>query len=310
LTVFNFHKPATIFVLMYPTNEEIADVLIRIADLLEAQNANRYRVNAYRRGARVISDLNPSAAAMALSDDEKKLEDLPDIGPSIAGAVREYVETGRSGLLQRLEGQVSPEDLLTTVPGIGEELARRIYAGLDINTLEQLELAAHDRQLENVKGIGQRRAASIRDSVGAILTRSSRRRAKRMRRFEQTADRNGGIAAPSKPSVDAILEVEKTYRQQAEAGKLKTIAPRRLNPGRKSWLPIMHTEKDGWYFTALFSNTARAHDLNRTRDWVVVYFERDGHENQCTVVTEQEGPLKGKRVVRGRENACRAYYAR
>jgi hypothetical protein len=110
--------------------------------------------------------------------------------------------------------------------------------------------------------------------------------------------------------VTAILEVDKKYRYRAATGKLKTIAPRRFNPGRKSWLPIMHTEKNGWRFTAMFSNTARAHGLNKTHDWVVIYFEKDGEEDQCTVVTEQRGPLEGQRVVRGREKECRALYSR
>lgn len=294
---------------MNPTNEEINGVLIRIADLLQAQDANRYRVNAYRRAAKVISDLDQSAAAMAVSDDGGKLEGLPDIGPSIAGAIREYVETGRSGLLQRLEGQISPEDLFTTVPGIGEKLARRIHVELDIDTLEELELAAHERRLQKVSGIGHRRAASIQDSVGAILNRSSRRRARRIRRLEQAAESDDADSTTTRPFVNAILDVDEKYRRRAAAGKLKTIAPRRFNPGRKSWLPIMHTEKNGWRFTAMFSNTARAHDLNKTYDWVVVYFEKDGEEDQCTVVTEQRGPLKGRRVVRGREKDCFAYYS-
>jgi len=59
----------------------------------------------------------------------------------------------------------------------------------------------------------------------------------------------------------------------------------------------------------LFSNTARAHELGMTHDWVVVYYERDGHENQCTVVTERRGDLGGQRVVRGREDDCRRHYA-
>jgi DNA polymerase/3'-5' exonuclease PolX len=140
----------------YPKNDDIADLLSRIADLLEAQDANRYRVKAYRRASSVISELESSATEITLSDDGQKLEDLPDIGRSIAGAVREYVHTGRSGLLERLEGQISAEDLFATVPAIGEELAHRIHVELDIDTLEELELAAHDRRLERVSGIGHR----------------------------------------------------------------------------------------------------------------------------------------------------------
>ena len=51
----------------------------------------------------------------------------------------------------------------------------------------------------------------------------------------------------------------------------------------------------------MYSNTARAHALGKTDDWVVVYAERDGHEERATVVTETRGPLAGRRVVRGRE---------
>jgi DNA polymerase (family 10) len=284
----------------YPANEEIADVLERVASLLEAQDANPYRVNAYRKAARLVGQSDRSIAKLVLSEEGEKLEDLPDIGKSIGGAIREFVHTGRLALLERLEGQVSPEDLFSTVPGIGEELAKRIHTHLHLDTLEELELAAHDGRLEKVPGLGDRRVRAIRDTVGAILSRSSRRRARRLRHLEQ--------AQVEEPPVSFFLEVDEEYRQKAEAGQLRTISPRRFNPEGKSWLPILHTERGGWSFTALFSNTARAHDLGKSRDWVVVYYERDGHENQCTVVTEHHGPLSGQRVVRGREKECLGFY--
>jgi hypothetical protein len=71
----------------------------------------------------------------------------------------------------------------------------------------------------------------------------------------------------------------------------------------------LHTQRGEWHFTVLFSNTAQAHQLERTHDWVVVYFYDDEHaEGQHTVVTETHGPLAGRRVVRGREAECRAHY--
>jgi hypothetical protein len=104
--------------------------------------------------------------------------------------------------------------------------------------------------------------------------------------------------------VATLLAVDADYRERSARGALRPIAPRRFNPERKAWLPILHTERDGWHFTALFSNTARAHELGRTRDWVVLFYERDGDSGQCTVVTEFRGPLAGRRVVRGREAEC------
>jgi DNA polymerase (family 10) len=289
-----------------PTNEEIADVLERIAALLEAQGAIYYRVNAYRRAARLVESSEQSIAELADVKEGDTLEDLPDIGKSIASSIRELVHTGRLGLLERLEGQIAPEDLFTTVPGIGEELAKRIHAELHIDTLEELELTAHDGRLEKVPGIGNRRVKAIRDSLEAMLSRSSRRRARRLRHLDQERMERGEADVPS---VAAVLEVDEEYRRKASEGTLRTIFPRRFNPEGKAWLPVLHTEREGWQFTALFSNTARAHELNKTRDWVVIYYEKDGHENQNTVVTESHGSLKGRRVVRGREGECFAFYS-
>jgi hypothetical protein len=106
------------------------------------------------------------------------------------------------------------------------------------------------------------------------------------------------------------LDVDREYRQAAQAGSLPTIAPRRFNPGAKSWLPVLHTRRGDWQFTALFSNTARAHELGQVRDWVVLYCEDAQHaERQYTVVTSSRGPLAGRRVVRGREAECQVWYA-
>ena len=83
------------------------------------------------------------------------------------------------------------------------------------------------------------------------------------------------------------------------------IEPRRFNAPGAAWLPILHTERGDWRSTALFSNTARAHELGRNRDWVVIYLHQDsGPEGQRTDVTETRGPAAGHRVVRGREAEC------
>jgi hypothetical protein len=275
-----------------PGNDEIADVLERIGDLLEAQHGGPYRVRAYRSAAESLRGLTRPAVDILEAEGRPGLEKLPGIGKSIAALVAEYAHGLRVGLLERLEGQISPEDLFTTVPGIGEELAARIHSELGVETLEELELAAHDGRLAKVPGMGPRRVLAVRDSLATVLRRSTRRRARRMRWLE------AGRAAPElpvsdhdheRPSVAALLAVDEEYRRRAEAGELHTI-------------PVLHCEREGWSFTALFSNTARAHELGRTRDWVVIYWERDGHEDQCTVVTERRGPLAGRRVVRGRES--------
>jgi putative hydrolase len=114
---------------------------------------------------------------------------------------------------------------------------------------------------------------------------------------------------PDEPPVAVLLDVDREYRSKARAGELRTIAPKRFNPKGEAWLPILHARPGKWHFTALFSNTARAHELGKVEDWIVLYFQSDGGgEAQRTVVTETRGALTGQRVVRGREPECFAFY--
>lgn len=117
------------------------------------------------------------------------------------------------------------------------------------------------------------------------------------------------MAAWMQPSVAELLEVDREYRRKAKAGELQLIAPRKHNPRGEAWLPVLHTEQGSRTHTALFSNTERAHRLGRTRDWVVLYWkDGGGEERQCTVVTEFREPLRGRRVIRGREFECAEHY--
>jgi hypothetical protein len=107
----------------------------------------------------------------------------------------------------------------------------------------------------------------------------------------------------AEPSVATLLDVDREYRERRD--RLPRITPRQFNPGGKARLPILHTTRGPWRFTALHSNTALAHRLRRTHDWVVIYFHAGQHpEGRRTVVTETRGELEGRRVVRGRETEC------
>ncbi|HVH05892.1 MAG TPA: helix-hairpin-helix domain-containing protein [Myxococcota bacterium] len=271
-------------------NEDVAAIFDRVADLLQAQGASVWRVQAYRAGAETCRNAPRALAAISREGGMPALDALPGIGPTLAAHIREILATGRLGFLERLSGQVCPEDLFMTLPGVGERLAARIHAELGVETLEQLEEAAVDGRLAALRGVGPRRAQGFRDSLARVLGGAARLRALRARR-----DGEG------QPSLATLLAVDRAYREGARTGGLPRITPRRLNPGRKAWLPVLHEERDGWSFTALFSNTARAHELGRTGDWVVLFAERDGLERRYTVVTETRGPLAGRRIVRGRE---------
>jgi len=273
-------------------NATVAATLERLAALLEAQRANAYRIDAWRAAASKVPAA-PPLEEIAAREGIDGLKRALNVGDGIASALRELLGTGRLRMLERLEGRVSPEDLFLAVPGMGPTLARNAHARLGIETLEELEVAANDGTLERVPGFGPRRVALVREAVAGMLQHTMRRAYRR----------SEAAAAPphAPPSVDTLLAIDADYRAKAARGELPRIAPARLNPGHAAWLPVLHAEAEGFSFTAMFSNTARAHRLGRTNDWVVIYFERDGHESQCTVVTETHGPRTGQRVVRGRE---------
>jgi hypothetical protein len=291
------------------TNPEITEILERVADLLEAQDANRYRVRAYRMAAKTIQHHEAPLSEIFSEGGVEAIAALPTIGRTIAAHVAELVHRRGLTLLDRLEGEVSPECLLATVPGIGPKFAARIHHELSVDTLEDLEAAAHDERLERLSGFGPRRVRAIREELASILGRSARHRARRRAWLESHGAQGRNEHIVSRPDVATLLDVDAEYRDGVAKERLRYITPRRFNPEHKAWLPILHTERDDWHLTALFSNTARAHELGRTKEWVVIFYAYDGDEGQCTIVNETHGPLLGRRVVRGREPECREHYA-
>ena len=199
--------------------------------------------------------------------------------------------TGRWRFLEHLKGAAEPEKLFRAVPGhrpgAGAPVMRR---ALRIDTLEALEAAAYGDRLESrhrVLGRGAPRWCA--PPLPKCWAASA---ASRLLRREE-------------PPVDLLLDVDREYRRRAAAGDLVKIAPKRFNPSGEAWLPVLHTVRDDWHFTAIYSNTARAHQLGRMTDWVVIYFHKDRWpEVQRTIVTERSGAHRGRRVVRGREAEC------
>ena len=268
-------------------NALLAGKLRDYAALLDGQKSAPFRVRAYQKAADVIERLPRSVSAILADKGREGLDELPGVGPRIAAALAEMVGTGRWSQLDRVQGEVGTEALFRSIPGIGAELARGLSEDLHIGSLEALEVAAHDGTLARAGGWGPRRLRMVQTALAERLGRPRLRR---------------GRAAAHRPSVTLLLDVDREYRARAATGELRRIAPRRFNPKNEAWLPILHTERGAWRFTALYSNTALAHQLGRTHDWVVIYSETDAEpEGQATVVTETVGPLKGRRVVRGRE---------
>ena len=210
-----------------PQNTAVAARLEELAALLECQGANPFRVEAYRRAGNVVRALERPVGEILRAEGMVGLERLPAIGTTTARAIRDLVEIGRLPMLDRLRGESDAVTLLTSVPGIGVTLAERLHHDHRIDTLEDLEAAAHDGRLAAIPAIGEKRLRGVREALAARLGRVPRSR-----------------AAVEQAAVEELLAVDREYRAKAAAGALRTIAPRRFNPGREAWLP--DSSHDAW----------------------------------------------------------------
>jgi putative hydrolase len=273
-------------------NHQVSCQLREIARLLQVQQANPFRINAYLHAADTIDKLGINVGELLKEKGIDGLIALPGIGEGIARSIYEHVATGRMSRLENLRGASDPVALFRSIPAVGKVLAERIHDQLHVDSLEGLENAALEGKLQHVEGLGTKR----REAIEAWLQKHLDEQRRRPRQI---------VRAGKGPPIELILRVDKEYREKASAGRLPRITPKRFNPESKAWLPILHITHDRWHFTALYSNTARAHRLGRTSDWVVIYFYDENHrEGQHTVVTETHGSLRGQRVVRGRETEC------
>ncbi len=276
-------------------NADIASRLQVYASLLEQQGDDAFRVRAYQEAADHVGTMPVALRNIFAQDGLPGLIAQPKIGRGIAAAIAEMLTSGRWSQLDRLQGDTAAAQLFMTLPGIGPALARRLADDEDIETLEELEIALQPGG-RPIPGFGRRRRQLVLSQVGERLGRI------------RTARRGLGSVTP--PPVGLLLDADRLYRERAAADKLRLITPKRFNPEGQAWLPIMHARRDDWHLTLMWSNTARAHELGKTRDWLVVYFRKDGQpEGRCTIVTETRGPLAGQRVVRGREAECEALLA-
>jgi hypothetical protein len=271
-------------------NHTIASRLREYANYLESQEFNVFRVRAYRRAADMIGGLDRPLSEVLEHEGRSGLEALPGVGTHLSFTLEGLLRDGRFRTLGGDGGRIDPERLLLSVPGIGPGLARQLHDQLGVTTLEGLELAAHDGRLARL-GVGPKRLRGIIDSLAGRLGGSLRTE-----------------PVGREPSVADLLAVDAEYRRRAEQHLLPTLTPRRFNPEGRAWLPMYQTDRGDWFYRALFSNTALAHRLNTTRDWVVIHFDDGTASGQRTVVTQTRGDLRGRRVVRGREDECRDHY--
>jgi DNA polymerase (family 10) len=135
------------------TNSEIADIFREVADILEIQGANPFRVRAYRTAARTVSALGRNVADMINAGED--LTELQGIGEDLAGKIEEIVETGSLEQLEHLKNETSPElAKLLEIEELGPKRVRQLHEALGVNTLKELEEAAEADKIERLEGFG------------------------------------------------------------------------------------------------------------------------------------------------------------
>src|SRR5665647_622781 len=154
-------------------NADIAAVFEEIADLLEIEGANPFRIRAYRNAARTLSELSQDARALLEKGDD--LRQLPGIGDDLAAKIAEIVATGSCSLLQRLHKELPPAITeLLHIPGLGPKRVKALYHDLDVQTVEQLYRAARDGRIRALPGFGEKIELNILQAVEAHVSQARR----------------------------------------------------------------------------------------------------------------------------------------
>jgi len=140
-------------------NRELADIFEKMADILEFKGENPFKVNAYRKVARVLKDLSEDVAEIAK---EGKLEGIPGVGSGIAKKIKEYLETGRIAKYEEVKEGVPAELIeMMKIPGMGPKTVALVYKKLGISTISALEEAVKEGRLRELFGMGPKKEENI-----------------------------------------------------------------------------------------------------------------------------------------------------
>lgn len=189
-------------------NADIAAIFEEIADLLEIQGANPFRVRAYRNAARTVGELGREVKTLLEKNGE--LPKLPGIGADLGAKIQEIVETGKSAFLLRLRQEVPPAITeLLKVPGLGPKRVNALYQHLEVQTPEQLYRAAKDGRIHALPGFGEKTEQNILQAVEAHVSKA--------RRFKLA------VAAQYADSLAAFLRKTEGVRQVVVAGSFRRM---------------------------------------------------------------------------------------
>jgi len=247
-----------------PRNAEVADQFDLLADLLELEGAESFRVLAYRRAATRMRETSGSVAQLAL---DGKAKELQGIGKTIEEKIVQIVEHGEIEALAKRKSTVPPEVVLfMRLPGLGPKTAARIWKELDITTLDELKAAAEGERLRGLTGLGPKSEEKILKALAFKAENPDEGR------------RLLGVGLPAVQAVVSVLRDHPSAVHVSEAGSVR----RRKETFRD--LDIIATATDPGELTAYFTELP----------WVV---EVVAHGDTKATVLSNEGLRFDLRVV-------------
>lgn len=266
-------------------NADIAATFEEVADLLEIQGANPFRIRAYRNAARILSEL-PQEVSRLLEKGED-LTQLPGIGDDLAGKIKEIVDSGHCSLLDRLHTELPPAITeLLKIPGLGPKRVKALYHDLDVQTMEQLYRAARDGRIRVLPGFGEKTENNILQAIEAHANQSQRFKlavaaqyaealekflaaipgilrvavAGSYRRMRETV---GDLDILATASTAAASQVVQRFTRYDEVAEILSAGPTRASVILKCGLQVdLRVVKEGSYGAALHYFTgSKAHNI-------------------------------------------------
>jgi DNA polymerase (family 10) len=154
------------------TNQQLADIFRRIADLLEIKGEVIYKILAYRKAADNLENLGSDVSGFWR---EGKLTEIPGVGKAISEKIDELLVTGKLDFLEKLEKEVPPGLIgVLQVPDVGPKKAALFWKQLGVTNLAELESAARGGKLRGLPGMGEKSEARIIAGIDALARRTDR----------------------------------------------------------------------------------------------------------------------------------------
>jgi DNA polymerase (family 10) len=155
-------------------NVDVARLFSQLADLLEIEGANPFRIRAYRSAARTIESL-PESVAEIVADEDRDLQELPGIGKDLAAKIATIVETERLPQLDELYERIPTGvvDMLR-IPGLGPKKVGVLFNELQLTSLDELQQAAENGQVAELKGFGKKTEQTILENVAHAVEAGQR----------------------------------------------------------------------------------------------------------------------------------------